>query len=197
MTETKQTGDNWNPDIAAAVETMRRGGVILYPTDTIWGLGCDAKNPEAIKKIYDIKQRLDSKALICLVGSMSMLDACVEEVPDVAEQLIEASIDPITIVYDHGRNVAPNLLAPDGSLGVRLTRERFSASLCRALRGPIVSTSANLSGTPSPRSFSEISEEILNAVDYICLSRRNEAPATKASSVIKISRGGVFKILRK
>lgn len=184
-------------DIRQAVDTMRRGGVILYPTDTIWGLGCDARNAEAVRRIYDIKHRADSKALITMVDSLAMLDSIVEEVPEVAEQLIEAAVDPVTIVYDRGRNVAPDLLAPDGSIGVRLTREPFSAALCRAFRGPVVSTSANVSGNPSPMSFAAIAPEILDAVDYVCLSRRDEADAPKASSVIKISSGGLFKILRK
>lgn len=184
-------------DLAAAVDTMRRGGVILYPTDTIWGIGCDARNPKAVERVYEIKQRADSKALICLVDSLAMLDATVGEVPEVAEQLIEAAVDPVTIVYDRGRGVAPALMGADGSLGVRLTRERFSASLCRAMRGPVVSTSANISGRPAPRDFASIPDEIKNAVDYVCTSRRDEPSSPKASSVIKISAGGLFKIIRK
>ena len=184
-------------DIRQAVDTLRRGGIILYPTDTIWGLGCDARNADAVRRIYDIKHRADSKALITLVDSLAMLDSIVDEVPEVAEQLIEAAVDPVTIVYDRGRNVAPDLLAPDGSIGVRLTREPFSAALCRAFRGPIVSTSANVSGSPSPMSFAEITPEILDAADYVCTSRRHEDAAPKASSVIKISAGGLFRILRK
>lgn len=184
-------------DINSAVDTLRRGGIILYPTDTIWGLGCDARNEKAVRRIFDIKHRADSKALITLVDSLAMLDATVEEVPEVAEQLIEAAVDPVTIVYDKGRDVAPSLLAPDGSIGVRLTREPFSAALCRAFRGPVVSTSANISGAPSPMCFAEIDPEIIGAADYVCASRRDEPPAAKASSVIKISSGGLFKILRK
>lgn len=184
-------------DINSAVDTLRRGGIILYPTDTIWGLGCDAHNEKAVRRIFDIKHRADSKALITLVDSLAMLDATVDEVPEVAEQLIEAAVDPVTIVYDKGRDVAPSLLAPDGSIGVRLTREPFSAALCRAFRGPVVSTSANISGAPSPMCFAEIDSEIIGAADYVCASRRDEPPAAKASSVIKISSGGLFKILRK
>ena len=184
-------------DINAAVHTMRRGGVIVYPTDTIWGIGCDARNADAVKRIYQIKQRADSKALICLVSSLAMLDATVGDVPEVAEQLIEAAVDPVTIVYDHGRGVAPDLLASDGSLGVRLTRETFSAALCSAMRGPIVSTSANISGQPAPRDFISIPRTIIEAADYVCTSRRDEPAALKASSVIKISSGGLFQILRK
>lgn len=192
-----QLDDSMRRDIDRAVEVLRRGGIILYPTDTIWGIGCDARNAEAVKRVYEIKRRADSKALITLVGSMAMLDSTVEEVPEVAEQLIDVAVDPVTVIFDHGRGVAPNLLAEDGSIGVRLTRETFSAALCNVFRGPLVSTSANVSGEPSPLDFDSISQEIKDAVDYVCTSRRDEAPAAKASSIIKISTGGLFKIIRK
>ena len=184
-------------DIRQAVDVMRRGGVILYPTDTVWGIGCDARNADAVAKVYAIKQRTDAKALITLVDSLAALDAVVESVPEVAEQLIDVSVEPITIIYDKGRGVASNLTAEDGSLAVRLTREEFSSALCRAFRGPVVSTSANLSGHPTPMSFAEIAPQLLDAVDYVCTSRRIEAPAAKASSIIKITDGGLFKIIRK
>lgn len=183
-------------DIAEAVRTMRSGGIILYPTDTVWGIGCDARNAKAVERIYRLKQREDSKAMICLVDSLAMLDATVEEVPEVAEQLIEAAVEPVTVIYDRGRGVASNLLAADGSLGVRLTRDAFAAALCRGMRGPVVSTSANISGQPTPRDFASIPEEIRQAVDYVCTSRREDAPCAKSSTVIKISAGGLFKILR-
>lgn len=191
------TDESVRADICNAVDVLRKGGVILYPTDTIWGIGCDARNDAAVRRVYEIKHRADAKALITLVDSPAMLDATVEEIPEVAEQLIEAAVDPVTIIYDHGRNVAPALLAEDGSIGVRLTREPFSAALCRAFRGPIVSTSANISGEPAPLDFASIVPEIRDAVDYVCLSRRDESPAPKASSIIKISAGGLFKIIRK
>lgn len=184
-------------DIARAVATMHRGGVILYPTDTVWGLGCDARNSEAVKRVFEIKRRSDAKALITLVDSEAMLERTVDDVPDVACQLIEAAVEPVTIVYDGGRDVAPELKAEDGSIGVRLTREEFSAALCRAMGGPVVSTSANISGEPTPRDFASISDGIKDSVDYVCESRRDEPPAAKASTVIKISAGGLFKILRK
>lgn len=187
----------YKEDIDAAVAAMRRGGVIAYPTDTVWGLGCDARNSEAVRRIFAIKRRCEAKALITLVDSLAMLDRTVAEVPEVAEQLIDVAVDPVTIIYDHGTGVAPELLADDGSIGVRLTREPFSAALCRAMRGPVVSTSANFSGEPTPLDFRSIDPELLAEVDYVCLSRRDEAPAAKASSVIKISAGGLFKILRK
>lgn len=187
----------YDQDISAAIEVLRKGGVILYPTDTVWGLGCDASNSEAVKKIYAIKKRADAKALITLVGSEVALERTVANVPEVAWQLIEAADKPVTIVYDKGVGVAPELLAEDGSLGVRLTRELFSKTLCQRLHRPLVSTSANTSGMPAPRCFDEISAEILEAVDYVCTSRRNEQPASAPSMVIKIQDNGVFKILRK
>ncbi len=184
-------------DIRQAVTILRKGGVILYPTDTIWGIGCDACNSNAVKRVFEIKKRAEAKALITLVDSLSALDRIVDEVPEVAEQLIEAAVDPITIVYDQGINVAPELLAEDGSIGVRLTREQFSAQLCKTFGKPIVSTSANISGTESPKNFNEISKEIIDSVDYVCTSRRDEKITPKASSVIKISANGVFKFIRK
>lgn len=189
--------EQYRDDIAEAVAAMRRGGVIAYPTDTVWGLGCDARNSAAVHRIFEIKRRCEAKALITLVDSMAMLERTVDEVPEVAEQLIEAAVDPVTVIYDRGRDVAPELLADDGSIGVRLTREPFSAGLCRAMRGPVVSTSANFSGEPTPLDFSSIDPELLGLTDYVCRSRRDEAPAPKASTVIKISAGGLFKILRK
>ena len=188
---------NYDKDIAAAIEVLRKGGVILYPTDTVWGIGCDATNSDAVKRIYAIKQRSDAKALITLVGSELALERTVANVPEVAWQLIEAAVEPVTIVYDHSYSVAPELLAEDGSLGVRLTREDFSMQLCQRLRRPLVSTSANISGTPTPHCFSEISPEILEQVDYVCTSRRKEPPASKPSMVIKIKDDGQFRILRK
>lgn len=189
--------EEYRADVLAAVKVLRAGGVILYPTDTVWGLGCDARDSAAVRRVFDIKRRADSKALITLVDSPAMLDRVVDEVPEVAEQLIEAAVDPVTIVYDRGRGVAPELLAPDGSIGVRLTREPFSAALCRGLGAPLVSTSANISGQPAPACFARISPDILSAVDYVCLSRRSEPPGARPSSVIKISAGGLFTILRR
>ena len=191
------TPEQYRADISAAVAELCRGGVILYPTDTIWGIGCDAHNSQAVRRVFEIKHRAESKALITLVHSLAALDRIVDEVPEVAEQLIDVAVDPITIIYDRGRNVAPELLAEDGSIGVRLTREPFSAGLCAAFGGPIVSTSANISGAEPAHCFADIAPEILNAVDYVCTSRRDEPAVAKPSSVIKISSGGLFKILRK
>ncbi|MCM1450696.1 MAG: Sua5/YciO/YrdC/YwlC family protein [Clostridium sp.] len=188
---------DFRKDIDLAVQTLKKGGLILYPTDTVWGIGCDATNPKAVEKVYALKKRDDSKALITLVGSEIALERAVEEVPEVAWQLIDAADKPVTIVYDKGAGVAENLLAPDGSLAVRLTKEEFSSRLCQRFRRPLVSTSANVSGEPTPQCFKDISKEIIEGVDYVCQSRRDEPAAAAPSMVIKISAGGQFKILRK
>ena len=183
-------------DISKAIEVMNRGGVILYPTDTIWGLGCDATNEEAVKRIYEIKRRNDAKALITLVDSEAKIDFYVREVPEVAWQLIDVAERPLTIIYDGARNLAPNLLAEDGSAGIRITKEEFSRNLCMRMRRAIVSTSANISGEPSPKCFADISPEILKAVDYVCTSRRNETHNPPASNIIKLGVGGEVKVIR-
>lgn len=184
-----------NTDIAAAVAAMRLGGVILYPTDTVWGIGCDASNPEAVARVYAIKHRADSKALITLVDSWKMLRRLVGEVPQQAREMME-SPRPTTVIFPSARGVAPGLLAPDGSIGVRLTREEFSATLCRELGGPVVSTSANLSGEPSPRFFHEISPDIINAVDYVALTRRADLTPSQPSMVVALCPDGSINILR-
>ncbi len=187
---------NYNEEIKKAVEVMRNGGVILYPTDTIWGIGCDATNEEAVKKVYEIKKRADSKALICLVDSEAKIDFYVKDVPPVAWDLIELSTKPLTVIYDGARNLAPNLLAEDGSVGIRVTNEEFSKQLCFRFRKAVVSTSANISGEPSPKSFADISDEIKNAVDYIVGVRQNEKGGAKPSSIIKLGAGGVVQVIR-
>lgn len=184
-------------DVKMAVDVLRRGGLILYPTDTVWGIGCDATNSEAVKRVYALKRRADSKALITLVDSVAALERVVADVPDVVYQLLDAAVEPLTVVYDRGVGVAPELLADDGSIGVRITSEEISSAICRTLRRPLVSTSANISGHPAPRSFDEIASEILDGVDYVCTSKRLDPWPDKPSTVIKISDGGVFKILRK
>ena len=183
-------------DIRRAVEVMNKGGIILYPTDTIWGLGCDATNADAVRRIYEIKQRTDAKALISLVDSETKVQFYVKEVPEVAWDVMELSERPMTVVFDGGRNLAPNLLAEDGSVAIRITKEAFSKELCMRMKRAIVSTSANISGQPAPRCFSEISEEIKAAVDYICTSRQDEPPTQTASSIIKLGVGGEVTIIR-
>lgn len=176
---------------------MADGGVILYPTDTIWGLGCDATNPEAVRKVYEIKQRIDSKAMLVLVDSAVKVDFYVDEVPDVAWDLIELADKPLTIIYAGARNLAPNLLGEDGSVGIRVTHEKFSYQLCQRFRKAIVSTSANISGQPSPANFSEISEEIKSQVDYIVGYRQDDLSCPAPSGIIKLGKGGVINIIRK
>lgn len=194
----RQSGhlSEYRDDIRQAVEVMNRGGVILYPTDTIWGIGCDATNEEAVRRVFEIKRRNDAKALITLVDSEPKIQFYVKEVPDVAWDLIELSEKPLTIIYDGARNLAPNLLAEDGSAGIRLTKEEFSRNLCMRMKRAIVSTSANISGEPSPKNFADISDEIKQAVDYICTSRRDEKQNPPASSIIKLGAGGEVKVIR-
>lgn len=183
-------------DISEAVSVVKRGGVILYPTDTIWGIGCDATNAEAVARVYAIKQRVDSKALICLLGSDASLNLYVNNVPEVAYDLIEFATRPLTIIYDNARNLAPNLLAEDGSVGIRVTKEEFSQTLCMRCKRALVSTSANISGQPSPASFKDIAPELLEAVDYVCTSRRDEKPQARPSSIMKLSSSNEIKIIR-
>lgn len=175
---------------------MREGGVILYPTDTIWGIGCDATNEDAVRRVYEIKQRQDSKAMLVLVDSSVKVDFYVRDVPEVAWDLIDLADKPLTIIYSGARNLAANLLAEDGSVGIRVTNEDFSKRLCQQFRKAIVSTSANISGQPSPKNFSEISEEVKSAVDYILGYRQEEISNPKPSSIIKLDKGGVIKIIR-
>ena len=175
---------------------MRKGGVILYPTDTVWGIGCDATDADAVKRVFEIKKRCDSKALLLLVDSADRLARYVGSVPAVAWDLIELSDKPLTIIYDGAKNLAPNLIAEDGSVGIRVTSEAFSNQLCYRFRKAIVSTSANISGEPSPASFHEISDEIKQAVDYIVQSRQNEKISSKSSSIIKLGKGGQVKVIR-
>ena len=175
---------------------MREGGVILYPTDTIWGIGCDATNEDAVRRVYEIKQRQDSKAMLVLVDSSVKVDFYVQDVPEVAWELIDLADKPLTIIYSGARNLAANLLAEDGSVGIRVTNEDFSKRLCQQFRKAVVSTSANISGQPSPRNFSEISEEVKSAVDYIVGYRQEEMSNPKPSSIIKLDKGGVIKIIR-
>ena len=183
-------------DIRKACEVLNRGGVILYPTDTIWGIGCDATNEEAVKRVYEIKKRADNKAMLVLVDNAVKVDFYVNQAPEVAFDLIELTTKPLTIIYDDAKNLAPNLIAEDGSVGIRVTSEEFSNQLCFRFRKAIVSTSANVSGESSPRTFSEISEEIKQAVDYVVQSRQQEKTASKSSSIIKLGKGGQVKVIR-
>ncbi|MEE0521322.1 MAG: L-threonylcarbamoyladenylate synthase [Bacteroidaceae bacterium] len=183
-------------EVKKAVEVMRAGGIILYPTDTVWGIGCDATNPEAVKKVYEIKRRNDSKALISLVDSDVRLQRYVRNVADVTWNMIELSEKPLTIIFDNVTGLAPNLIAEDGSAGIRITKEEFSRELCFRFQKPIVSTSANISGEPTPRTFAEISDEIKEAVDYVVKYNRQCKEKHKPSSIIKMQANGQFIIIR-
>ena len=188
-------------DIRLAVETMRKGGTILYPTDTVWGIGCDATNPEAVKRVYDIKQRDDSKALICLVDSDARLQRYFRNIPDVAWQLIdslkEVDAKPTTLILDGAINLAENLIAEDGSIGIRITNEPFSKELCYRFQKAIVSTSANISGEPAAQNYCDIDPRIIESVDYVCWSRRQEHKPHTPSSIIKLKENGEVTIIRK
>jgi L-threonylcarbamoyladenylate synthase len=187
-------------DIKRAVETMRKGGVILYPTDTVWGIGCDATNVEAVKRVYEIKQRDDSKALICLVDSDARMQRYIRKVPDVAWQLIDSLSEggkPTTLILDGAINLAENLIAEDGSIGIRITNEPFSKELCYRFQKAIVSTSANISGEPAAQNYCDIDPRIVEAVDYVCWSRRQEHKPHTPSSIIKLKENGEVEVIRK
>jgi len=188
---------NIDDEIKAACEALRAGGIILYPTDTVWGIGCDATNEEAVRRVFALKQREDAKAMLVLVDDAAKLNTYVREVPDIAWELVEAADKPLTVIYPQGKNLAPALLAEDGSVGIRITREEFSHKLCWRYRKPIVSTSANISGQTAPASFGEISEEIKQGVDYIVRYGRKEKSSRRPSSIIKLETGNTFQIIRR
>jgi len=187
-------------DIKKAVEVLRKGGVILYPTDTVWGIGCDATNAEAVKRVYDIKQRDDSKAMICLVDSDARLQRYVRNVPDVAWQLIDSlkngDVKPTTIILDGAINLAENLIADDGSIALRITQEAFSKELCYRFQKALVSTSANISGEPAAQNYGDIDPRIIEQVDYVCWSRRQEHKPHTPSSIIRLRENGEVTIIR-
>jgi L-threonylcarbamoyladenylate synthase len=183
-------------DVKAALEVLQNGGVILYPTDTVWGIGCDACNEEAVKRIYAIKNRIDSKSMLVLLENAALLDRYVDEVPEIAFDLIEVSDKPLTIIYDGAKNLARNLIADDGSIGIRITTEAFSSDLIRRFKRPVVSTSANISDKPSPACFAEIDQKIIEAVDYVVKYRQDETQKAVPSGIIKLGRSGEIKIIR-
>ena len=188
-------------DIKNAVAVLKRGGVILYPTDTVWGIGCDATNAEAVKRVYEIKQRDDSKALICLVDSDARMQRYVRQVPDVAWQLIDSLKDgdgkPTTLILDGAVNLAANLIAEDGSIGMRITQEPFSKELCYRFQKALVSTSANISGEPAAQNYCDIDPRLVEAVDYVCWSRRQEHKPHQPSSIIRLKENGEVTIILK
>lgn len=196
-------------DLQTALRVLRSGGIIVYPTDTVWGIGCDATNEEAVAKIYALKQREDSKSMLVLLDSPAKLNYYISDIPDAAWTLLEASDysesadnsecayhKPLTIIYPNARNLAPNLIAEDGSIGIRITNEPFSKALCAQLKHPIVSTSANISGQAAAHCFAEIEQAILDGADYVCRFRRDDDTPYEPSSIIKINADGTFHIIR-
>ena len=187
----------YKTDIESALKCLKEGGVILYPTDTVWGIGCDARNDEAVRRIFAIKQRAEAKAMISLVADVAQFERFTESLPDVAYELLEQAVRPLTLVVDRPRGLCRSLLAPDGSAGMRISSEPFNREVCLRLRAPLVSTSANISGAPTPRFFNEIAPEIINAMDYVVSYRRDDVTPRASSSVIKIGDDATIKILRK
>lgn len=194
-------------DLQEALRVLRSGGIIVYPTDTVWGIGCDATNAEAVAKIYALKQREDYKSMLVLLDSSAKLNYYISDIPDAAWALLEATDEgtdgltgegakPLTIIYPNARNIATNLIAEDGSIGIRITKEAFSKALCEQLRHPIVSTSANISGHPTAHFYQEIEQAILDEADYVCRFRRDDDCPAEPSSIIKINKDGSFKIIR-
>lgn len=184
-------------EIKNALEVLRKGGTILYPTDTVWGIGCDARNKDAVAKVFKIKQRAEYKSMVTLVCDDTMLNRYVKEVPEVAWDLIEAAEEPLTIIYPGARMLAGNVIAADGSVGIRMVKDEFCKNLIHKFGKPIVSTSANISGENAPSTFNEIKLDILNRVDYIVNLHRKENNNTKPSTIIKVAMNGEIKIIRK
>ena len=192
-------------DLQNALRVLRAGGIIVYPTDTVWGIGCDATNEEAVKKIYALKNRADSKSMLVLLDSAAKLDYYVDE-PETAAMLIgvaseetdlrDQSTKPLTLIYPNARHLAANLIAEDGSVGIRITNEAFSQALCAQLKRPIVSTSANISGQPAARFYKEIDQAILDQADYVCLFRREDETPHAPSTIIKVNADNTFRIIR-
>lgn len=188
--------ENIKEEVYTCIDILKKGGLILYPTDTVWGIGCDATNADAIDKVFELKKRTETKSLICLVSDFKMLNEFVEEVPEVAYDILKCAAKPTTIIYDDPIRIAENIIAPDNSLGIRVTKDPFCKELTRRFRRPIVSTSANISGQPTPQSFNQISPEILKGVDYVVNLQRSKK-SSKPSAIIKLSTDGKVKVIRK
>jgi len=200
MTPTKeqiqQARAQQEADIVQCLKTLSNGGLILYPTDTVWGIGCDATNEEAVKKVYRLKQRDDSKALIVLIDSADHLDHYVVSVPDIARELVDVAVKPLTIIYEGAYNMAANVLGDQDSVGIRIPNDEFCHRLCERFGKPIVSTSANVSGQPTAKTFADIDPAIVNGVDYAVNYRRSDTSSHAPSNIILLGRDGTFKIIR-
>ncbi len=184
-------------DIEQAIKVLNNGGTILYPSDTIWGIGCLATDPIAVQKVYDIKKRSDTKSMLILLDNANSLPSYIDEVPEIAWDLVDAADNALTIIYPNGKNLAKNLLPEDKSIGIRIPDDDFCRQLIQKLRRPIVSTSANLSGQTSPSFYDEIDQEIINSVDYVVKWRQDDHTPAAASSIIKLGLGGEISIIRK
>jgi L-threonylcarbamoyladenylate synthase len=187
----------FDEDIKDSLITLRNGGIILYPTDTIWGIGCDATNLSAIDKIFRIKSRDRNKSLIVLVDGEQMLERYVSDIPEIISELTSVSDTPLTIIYPNGKNLATGVCSEDGSVGIRICRDEFCAELITRFRKPIVSTSANFSGKPAPENFSEIEKAVKEAVDFVVKYRQDDRQKYSVSPVIKVEQDGTFRIIRK
>ncbi len=182
-------------EIENALTILKRGGLILYPTDTVWGIGCDATNPDAVDKVFELKKRSDEKSLICLVNDFKMLNEYVENVPEVAYDILKYAKKPTTIIYDDPIRVAENIIAADNSLAIRVTKDEFCKKLIQKFRRPLVSTSANISGEKTPQSYAEIDPLILKGVDYV-VNLHRERKSAKPSAIIKLKNDGSVKVIR-
>ncbi len=186
-----------NEDIKKAIEVLKQGGIILYPTDTIWGIGCDATNEEAVEKLYAIKQRDKSKSMLILLDNPVKVQTYIKDVPEIAWDLIDLAEKPLTIIFNEAKNLAPNLINKDGTIGIRITAEDFSRNLCMRFRKPIVSTSANIAGQEAPLNFNQIDPQIIDLVDYVVEYRQDEIYKQTPSSIIKLGSSGEIEIIRK
>lgn len=184
-------------EVNKAFEVLKNGGLILYPTDTIWGIGCDATNSEAVEKVFQLKGRAEEKSMIILLDSDNKLQSYIKEVPEIAYDLIEFAENPLTIVYSGAKNLAPNVITKDGCIGIRIVKHEFCQQLIQRFRKPVISTSANLSGKPSPTIFADIDETILNGVDYVVNWEQDDRKEKKISTIMKIEPGGLFSFIRK
>ena len=187
---------NFEDDIQKSLKVLQEGGILLYPTDTIWGLGCDATNTEAVRKIYSIKSRTEAKSLIILLDHIDKLDIYIKKVPDITGDLLASITNPVTIIYSNARKLAANLIAPDGTVAIRIVKDDFCAELIRRFGKPIVSTSANISGFDPPIVFSQVSLEIKNAVDYIVTYKQDYFTRAKPSTIIRLRDDGMYTIIR-
>ena len=184
-------------EVAKALKIVQDGGIILYPTDTIWGIGCDASNTEAVQKIYRLKQRDESKSMIILLDNDNKLASYVREVPEIAYDLVEFAENPLTLILSNARNISPALISADGSVGIRVVKHAFCEQLIQRLRKPLVSTSANISGQPSPKNFTNISAEIINGVDYVVNLEQHDVHEKKQSTIMKLEPDGRFSFIRR